>query len=181
MLWDSPWLPALLHVAVISLHKRQRACPWHTVSALPPTHKPTRKSDPVSIKKKALTWPHSNSGPWAVATAVPLARVSLHPTESGHNKIPLSGVPMACWQLSAYCPLGRNDYEQHEIYALAARELGASIFLNWSNTNELAWYLQVILYVKSPLKIKTKVSKKIVNRTKGIRWLDKLYACKEWF
>lgn len=68
--------------------------------------------------------------------------------------------------------------EQHDIYALAARELGANIFLNWNKTDELAWYLQVIWYVKSPLKIKTKDLKKVVNLMRGEQ-LDKLSACKK--
>lgn len=69
--------------------------------------------------------------------------------------------------------------EQHEIYALAARELDANIFLNWNKTDDLAWYLQLIWYVKLPLKIKTKDLKKVVNLTKGEGWLAKLFACKK--
>ena len=69
--------------------------------------------------------------------------------------------------------------EQHEIYALAARELGANIFLNWNKTDELACYLQVIWYVKSPLKIKTKDLKKVVNLMRGEEQSDKLSACKK--
>lgn len=50
---EAPGFLPCLHVAVISLHKKERAFPWHTVPALPPTHKPTRKSEPASIKKKS--------------------------------------------------------------------------------------------------------------------------------